>query len=166
MNLKINDQQAKTLLWIALGVVGLVIVIKLVKKTGEALNIFDTKEEKKAEETTKQAIKEFEKEANRTSKPTRTAAQWALVADTIYNALKASAVSDNKAKAYTELARILTDADMAAVVKAFGNRQEYSFGIPIGSPKTLIQFVQDNFSNDDIADLNDLYRKSKMRFKF
>lgn len=43
--------------------------------------------------------------------------------------------------------------------------REY-IGIPIGKPKTLVQFVQDNFDLEDIKDLNNLYSRSKMKFKF
>jgi hypothetical protein len=75
-------------------------------------------------------------------------------------------VGDDKAKAYTEIIRILNDADAALVVKAFGLRQEYAFGVPIGKPKTLVQFVQDNFNERDINDINRSYSRSGMTFKF
>lgn len=167
MKINLNENQLKLALYAAIGITGLIIFWRFTRKTGEVIGIFDTKEEKAAEKQTKDAIEKFEKDAQKAgSKPTRTAAQWALVADSIYNALKSSAVSDDKGKAYTELARILTDADMAQVLKAFGLRQEYSFGVPIGKPKTLVQFVQDNFSSTDISDLNKLYSRSKMVFKF
>lgn len=156
----------KAIAWLAIGIVGLIVLIRFTKKAGETIGIFDTKEERQAEEKTKKAIEDFKKETEKTSKPTRTAAQWALVADTIYNKLKFSGISDDKTGAYNELARILTDADMAAVLSSFGLRQEYSFGIPVGKPKTLVQFVQDNFDIEDINSLNTLYSRSKMKFKF
>jgi len=161
-----DPQTLKAFAWIAIGIIGLIVFIKFTKKAGETIGIFDTKEEKEAEEKTKKAIEDFAKEAQKTVKPTRSAAQWALVADSIYNSLKYSAISDDKAKAYTELAKILNDADMSLVLKAFGSRQETSFGIPIGNPKTLVQFVQDNFDLKTIQDLNNLYSKSRMKFKF
>ena len=168
MKIDLNKPETlKSLAYIAIGIVGLILIIRITKKTGEALGIFDTEEEKEAKEKTKKAIEDFAKEAQKTSKPTRTAAQWAFVADTIYDNLKNDAIYDNKAKAYNELARILNDADAGLVLKSFGLRQEYGlFGIPFGNPKTLVDFVQNNFSTDDVASLNNLYSKSKMKFKF
>lgn len=166
-NFKLTEEQIKLGIYLALGVTALVFIIKFVKKTGETIGVFDTKEEREEEKKTKEAIEGFKKETEKRGiKPTRSASQWALVADSIYNALKTSAVSDDKGKAYTELVRVLNDADAALLVKAFGTRQEFSFGIPIGKPKTLVQFVQDNFSLDDINDINKAYSKSGMRFKF
>jgi hypothetical protein len=166
MNFKLNQENLKIGFYAILGIIAVFIIYRFTRKTGEALNIFDTKEEKEAEKTTKKAIEDFAKDAAKRSKPTRSAAQWALVADSIYNALKSSAAGDDKGKAYTELAKILTDADMSLVLASFGARQEYAFGVPIGRPKTLVQFVQDNFDLKDIADLNKLYSRSNMRFKF
>ncbi len=168
-----KDEQIKTAVMIAAAIVIILIIFKIGKGltdlTGgifEGLGISDTKEEKTAKAATEKAIKDFAKESAQTSKPTRSAAQWALVADTIYNALKSSAISDDKAKAYGELARVLTDADMGLLLTSFGKRQEYSFGVPIGDSKSLTQFVQDNFNDEDINDLNKLYSKSKMKWKF
>lgn len=167
MKLDLKDPATlKAFAWLAIGIVGLIVFIKFTKKTGEVIGIFDTEEEKEAEKKTKKAIEDFAKEAQKTSKPTRTAAQWGLVADTIYNKLRYSGISDDKTGAYSELARVLTDADMGLLLSQFGTRQEYSFGIPMGGPKTLVQFVQDNFSLADIQSLNTLYSRSKMKFKF
>lgn len=168
-----NNPQAKNLLYMGGAILALFVLYKLAKtigdtvqSVGEGLGVSDTKEEKKVVKETEKALKDFQKEANKYSKPTRTSAQWALVANNIYNALKSSSAADNKTAAYTELARVLTDADMGALLVAFGRRQEYGFGFPIGDPQTLPEFVNGNFSSDDIADLNKLYAKSKMRFKF
>jgi hypothetical protein len=168
MKLDLKDPQTlKAIAWLAIGIIGLIVLIKFTKKAGETFGIFDTEEEKEAKEKTKKAIEDFSKEAQKTIRPTRSAAQWALVADTIYDNLKGDAVSDDKEKAYNELARILNDADAGLVLKSFGLRQEYGvFGIPFGNPKTLVDFVQNNFSVDDVASLNSLYSKSKMKFKF
>ena len=166
-NFKLTEEQIKLGIYLALGITALLFIIKFVKKTGETIGVFDTKEEREEEQKTKQAIEGFKKEVQKRGiKKTRTSAQWTFVADSIYNALKYNAAGDDKGKAYTELVRILNDADMAEVLQAFGTRQEYSFAVPIGKPKTLVQFVQDNFSLDDINDINKAYSKSGMRFKF
>lgn len=167
MKLDLKDPATlKAVAWLAIGIVGLIVLIRFTKKAGETIGIFDTKEEKEAEEKTRKAIEDYAKDVQKTIKPTRTAAQWNLVADTIYNHLKNTSATDEKGKAYTELARVLNDADMALLIKGFGLRQEYSLWLPVGSPKTLVQFVQDNFNLDDIQRLNTLYSRSKMKFKF
>jgi hypothetical protein len=55
---------------------------------------------------------------------------------------------------------------MSLVLSGFNRRQEYSFGVPIGPEKTLQEFVSSNLSQTDINDLNKLYSRSKMKFKF
>ena len=171
--MKINEQQVKTYTIAAVAILIVYVLFKVARGLGdtttgifEGLGISETKEEKEAKKKTDKALEDFKKESLLTSKPTRTAAQWQLVANDIYNALKSSAVSDDKARAYTLLASILTDADMSLVLSGFGRRQEYSFGVPIGPEKTLQEFVSSNLNQTDINDLNKLYSRSKMKFKF
>jgi hypothetical protein len=58
------------------------------------------------------------------------------------------------------------DADIAKMIKYFGKRQEFSFGIPVGKPKDFSQFINSNLSKAQIQLLNDRYAKSLMRFRF
>ena len=164
--MKISEEQLKNYTIAAVAIVIVFVLFKVARGILEVLGISDTKEEKEANKKTDKALEDFKKESLLTSKPTRTAAQWQLVANDIYNALKYSAVADDKARAYTLLASILTDADMALVLLGFGKRQEYFFSIPQGEEKTLQEFVSNNLSQTDINDLNKLYSRSKMRFKF
>jgi hypothetical protein len=167
MKIDLNKPETiKTLAYIAIGITGLILIIKITKKTGEALGIFDTEEEVEAKEKTKKAIEDYAKETAKTSKPTRTFSQWALVADTIYDKLRYNAIYDDKGGAYYNLSLVRTDADVGLLLKAFGMRQEKSFGFSVGQPKTLNQFVQDNFSLDDIIDLNNLYKRQNLKFRF
>lgn len=163
-----SEKDIKTAVYIALAIAVVFIIYKLTKgASGLIGSIFGgpTPEQIAASTTTENAIKDLVANT-KTIKPTRSAAQWALVADVIYNALKTSAISDDKAKAYTELAKVLNDADMALLITAFGRRQEYNFGFPIGNPQTLPEIVAGNFSQSDIDSLNMLYSKSKMKWKF
>jgi len=169
---KLTDDQIKTGLYIVGGLIAAVLLFKLGKGLSDLIGgiftgtgISDTKGAKEAAERTEKAIKDLQKETSKV-KPTRTAAQWQFVADNIYKALKYNAASDDKTKAYGELARVLNDADMSLLISGFGKRQEYSFGIPMGDVQTLPQFVKGNFSIEDIDSLNKLYSKSKMTWKF
>jgi len=40
------------------------------------------------------------------------------------------------------------DIDVAKLIKAFGVRQDYAFGVPTGSPKDLITFVNSELGDD------------------
>ena len=164
--MNIEKKQVETGLYIIAALAVVVIGFLIIKKALQTVGVIRTDEEAAAAKTTEKAIEQFSKDAAKTSKATKTPAQWTFVANNIYNALKHSAASDDKTLAYTELARILTDADMSLVISAFGKRQEYAFGLPIGPVKTLPEFVKDNFAQSDIDSLNNLYSKSKMKWRF
>ena len=97
---------------------------------------------------------------------TKVEGNFALLADQVYQALSKSAVSNDLPKAYNILARLLNDADAALLLKYFGVRQGYQFGLPIGEPSNLSAFVSRAFSQSDIDSLNNLYARSKMKFRF
>lgn len=96
---------------------------------------------------------------------TKSKAEWDQIADAIYNDLRYSAVDDDKADAGYQLARLKNDADAIYLVKTFGKRQEYFFGLPIGSEMGLISFVNSNLSQDNINLINDNYKRKNMMFK-
>jgi hypothetical protein len=92
--------------------------------------------------------------------------EWAIIADQIYNDLRYSAVSDNKADATYQIARAKNGADVALLIKSFGKRREYLLGIPAGSQMDLQQFVRGNLSDTQIATINDNYKRKGIKFQF
>ena len=64
----------------------------------------------------------------RVQSPTKSVGEWTLIADQIYQDLKFSSISDNKADAGYQVTRVKNEADFATLYKAFGKRQEYYFG--------------------------------------
>lgn len=82
-------------------------------------------------------------------KPTKTPGEWKLIADTIHRNLGTSAISDNKADAVYQVCRIQNDADAAWLLKQFGYRNEYYFGIPTGT-KNLPSFLVSNLSDSQL----------------
>ena len=164
--MKVTEKEVKTGLYIVIAIAIVVVGYIVVKKVLQATGFVKSAEEQAQEQAQGKAIEDFSKQAQKTSRQTKSTAQLTFVADTIYNALKRSAVSDDKTTAYEQLARVLTDADMAALIKVFGKRQEYAFGVPTGAPKTLPEMVRDNFKMTDIDDLNKLYARSKMVWRF
>ena len=93
-------------------------------------------------------------------------AEWDIIADTIYNDLKFSAIADNKGDAGYQVARVQNDADILYLIQSFGSRQENFFGIPNGSPLTLAEFITSNLSQTNINLINDNYTRKGMKFKF
>ena len=93
-------------------------------------------------------------------------AEWDIIADTIYNDLKYSAIADNKADAGYQVARVQNDADILYLIQSFGKRQENLFGISSGSPMTLPEFITSNLTQSNINLINDNYTRKGMKFKF
>jgi len=138
----------------------------IVKPVLEKLGITKTAEEKAKEKSDTGNI--LDAENNIKSKGvtlTKSKAEWDQIADTIYNDLRYSAVDDDKDDAGYQLARLQNDADAIYLVKTFGKRQEYFFGLPIGSEMGLISFVNSNLSQDKINLINDNYKRKNMMFK-
>lgn len=131
-----------------------------------SLGIMKSDEEIKQEQSNVQSVEAYYQQAITQQKPTKTEGEWVIIADTIYNALRFSALDDDKAAATYQVARVKNDADVALLLKAFGKRQEYAFGIPVGKPKSLQAFVRDNLSSTQINAINDNYSRKKIKFKF
>ena len=97
---------------------------------------------------------------------TKSAGEWAIIADQIYEDLRYTYFDDNKDDAALQLTRVKNNADVANLIKYFGKRQEYLFGIPAGSEKDLQQFVTSNLSSSKIAAINDNYLRKGITYKF
>lgn len=81
--------------------------------------------------------------------PSKSDATIAALADSIYQNLGFSAVTDNKAKAESLLKEPFVDADVLALIEAYGERQHWLVaplgvipGIPDNKPLNLAQMVQ------------------------
>lgn len=97
---------------------------------------------------------------------TKSAGEWAIIADQIYEDLRYTILDDNKDDAAYQLQRVKNNADIANLIKYFGKRQEYMFGIPAGSDKDLQQFVRSNLSNSQIATVNNNYLRKGITYRF
>lgn len=102
-----------------------------------------------------------------TMRLTRTRAQWALVADSIYNSIKYSGISDNKANAEAQLKTVKNDLDLAVLIEQYGARQLYFFGLPDGDKMTLIAAIATGELNSRaIARINEDYKNKGITFRF
>lgn len=109
------------------------------------------------------ALKEWYAQHN---KPTKSEAEWALVADQIYEDLRYTSLDDDKPDAAKQLLKVQNEADIATLVKMFGKRQEYAFGVPAGNEKNISVFVSTNLSTSAISQINNYYSNLGIKFRF
>ena len=98
--------------------------------------------------------------------PSKPLGEFQIIADQIYANLRYSAIDDNKENATLQLTRVKNDGDVAVLIKLFGKRQEYLFGIPSGSKQDLQQFVTSNLSKKQIAAINNNYFRKNIKYRF
>jgi hypothetical protein len=159
------SQENKKLLTTAGIVVAAYLIV--IRPLFQSLGITKTDAEIAKEKSDATNINDIEKNLNaRGIDLTKSKAEWDQIADTIYNDLRFSALADNKADAGYQVSRVKNDADMIYLIKTFGKRQEYLFGIPSGSPMGLSEFITSNLDRSNIDLINDNYSRKGMKFKF
>ena len=148
---------------------GIVVAVYLIviRPLFQSLGITKTDAEIAKEKSDAANIIDIEKNLNaRGIDLTKSKAEWDQIADTIYNDLRFSALADNKADAGYQVSRVKNDADIIYLIKTFGKRQEYLFGLPNGSPMGLSEFITSNLDRSNINLINDNYSRKGMKFKF
>jgi hypothetical protein len=159
------DQDNKKLLITAGIAIGAYLFV--IKPILQKLGITKTAEEIAKEKSDASNLSEIEKNLNAMGVDlTKSKAEWDQIADTIYNDLRFSAIADDKADAGYQVTRVKNDADMIYLIKTFGKRQEYLFGLPSGSPMGLTEFITSNLSREKINIINSNYASKGMKFKF
>jgi hypothetical protein len=156
-----NNKEDKTLLYI---VGGLAAYFAVLRPILEKLGIVKSSEQQRQEnyeETEKNKYLDPGKEA-----PTKSPGEWVIIADQIYQDLKFSRISDNRADAGYQVSRVKNNADFKLLYKAFGSRQEYTFGIPTGGKKDLAQFIVDNLERNQIEIINRNYKVKGIKFQY
>ena len=73
--------------------------------------------------------------------------QYETFANTIYNSMRYAA-GDDYATVELTMKKMKNNLDVAKLIKAFGKRQDYFFGIPVGDPMDLFTYVQKELGND------------------
>lgn len=158
---KITDQQL-IIYALALIIIYIAVIRPIFIKLGLAKDpLRSATEERKQEQ-----LEEQLKESTQQQRPTKSTQEWQVIADKIYNNLRFSAVSDNKADAGYQVARVQNDADFWTLYKLFGKRREYLFGIPSGDLMDLAQFIGTNLSREAIAKINNNYSSKGIKFRF
>lgn len=85
--------------------------------------------------------------------------QYNSFANQIYEGMRYAA-GDNYGMVEDTLKKMNNDLDVTKLIKAFGARQNYAFGLPTGDPMDLFTFVQKELGNDYLGLTN--YRVTRI----
>jgi hypothetical protein len=113
-----------------------------------------------------QNVEQYVDSSLKAQKPTKTLGEWQLIANQIYNDLKYASVSDDKADAGYQITRVQNDADVAALIKTFGQRQEYYFGLPLYGLQDFATFITSNIDRTELDKINNNYSRKGIKFRF
>lgn len=97
---------------------------------------------------------------------TKNDADWLIIANQIYQDLRYSSIDDNKKDAVYQVCRVKNDTDVYSLFAQFGERQEYAFGIPIGTKKSLSEFIRSNLNTEQINIINSNYTRKGIKFQY
>jgi hypothetical protein len=109
--------------------------------------VFPSATEKKNRELEKNIDSEISKLSRDGMKASYVDSMYQTFANTIYNGMRFAIGDDYSAVAAT-LKKMNNNIDVAKLIKAFGTRQNYVFGLPAGSSMDLLTFVQDELGNE------------------
>lgn len=159
--MKISDNDKKLMLYLGGGVAAYFLLIKpLLQKLGIVKSKDEVEEEKKQDTSQTNYVN------NASGRLTKSESEWQIIANTIYEDLRFSSLDDNKADAGYQVSRVQTEKDLATLIKAFGFKQEYFFGLPTGGKKDLPAFIRTNLSKSAIEQINWNYRSKKIKFQY
>ena len=127
-------------------VVGGVVVVYLVGSRVYRA-VFPTAEQRKNRELEKNIDSEISKLQGNGKKASFSDSNYNTFANTIYNSMR-YAVGDDYGTVELTLKRMQNDLDVAKLVKAFGVKQDYFFGIPAGDKMDLFTYIQKELGNE------------------
>lgn len=133
----------KKIVLIALGVVGFIAL----KKVYDIFLRDKLAQAKKNKELAKGIDAEIIKWKIGGLKATYPDSQYMLLANQIHDSMR-YAVGDDYGKVVTNMKKMMNNLDVALLIKAFGFRQDYVFGLPEGEPKDLFTFVMSELGNE------------------
>lgn len=96
------------------------------------------------------------------SEVTMTQQQASALADKLYSAMDGSGT--NEQKIYSVFEQINSYSDLMMVMKAFGERK--GFGGWLGSKSGLVEWINDDCSNAEIAKINAILASKNINFSF
>jgi hypothetical protein len=108
--------------------------------------VFPSAEEKRNAELGRNIDTEIAR-LQKSQKATFPESTYNTLANTIYNSMK-FAVGDDYGAVQDSLKKMKNDLDVAKLIKAFGSRQDYAFGIPVGGKMDLFTYVKKELGNE------------------
>lgn len=149
-------------------VLGAVVVGLVLFKVYKA--VFPSEKEKKNKELANNIDTEIKKHSS-TLKPSYSESNYNTFANTIYESMR-YAIGDDYGTVVSTLKKMKNDLDVAKLIKAFGFKQDYTFGLPEGEPKDLFTFVQSELgqeyggvTNYRIGQINSDWEKKGITYK-
>jgi hypothetical protein len=127
-------------------VVGGVVVVYLVGSRVYRA-VFPTEAQRKNRELEKNIDNEISKLQGNGKKASFSDSNYNTFANTIYNSMR-YAVGDDYGTVELTLKRMKNDLDVAKLIKAFGVKQDYFFGIPAGDKMDLFTYIQKELGNE------------------
>jgi hypothetical protein len=109
--------------------------------------VFPSKEERRNQALTQNVNSEIRNMQSQGVKPSFADSQYDTFANTIYNGMR-YCVGDDYGTVEVTLKKMKNDLDVAKLLKAFGNRQDYCFGIPASGKLDLFTYVQKELGNE------------------
>lgn len=108
--------------------------------------LFKNEQEQTNQQIVQQAEKE-KKELEKKFKLTFPVSQYPIFANLIYESTKYG-IGDNYGAVVTTLKKLKNDLDVATLIKAYGSRQNYIFGIPAGEKRDLFTNIKAELGNE------------------
>jgi len=124
---------------------GAVVVYLIGSKVYRA--VFPTEAQRKNRELEKNIDSEISKMQNNGKKASFSDSNYNTFANTIYNSMR-FAIGDDYGTVESTLKRMKNDLDVAKLIKAFGLKQDYFFGLPAGDKMDLFTYVQKELGNE------------------
>lgn len=160
-----NAQTLKSYAPVVIFTIVLIIALLLGKKILVALNIIESAEERKSRKKREAAFVQTKDKILSVQSPSINDANLVMLADQLYEALRYSAIGDDKDEAETILKKMRVDADLYRLADLFGTRQEFWFAIP-GASLTFSPFVSSNLSRARLDRINENYKTKGITFRF
>ena len=133
--------------------------------------VFPTEAQRKNRELEKNIDSEISKLQGNGKKASFSDSNYNTFANTIYNSMR-YAVGDDYATVVSTLKRMQNDLDVAKLIKAFGLKQDYFFGIPAGDKMDLFTYIQKElgneyggFTNYRVTQINEDWKKKGISYQ-
>lgn len=133
---------------------GLFLVYRLLRPAG-------AKEQQQTATTVKSDIV---KEESKGEQQSYSNSNYKTLADKLYSAMNTSGTDE--AAIYSVFEQMKNKIDVLKLVEAYGVRQLYQFGVPIGGKQNLAQALSDELSSNEIAKVNQILFKKGINYKF